>query len=493
MKFKKIANVAMASVMVGTTVATSITSVLADEPNQPQQPVVLSTEEQATVDKFKEDYKVILSKKLEEVVKLDKETITKALNEYDKFNANVKQSLKSEHDKLKDFSLRIEHVEKTDKFKEDHKVILAKKLSDVDMKDKDSVSKAVNDFNALVDPVKAMLKTESDLLKSFSTKINNEISNSNAVKTFKENHKEILAMELKDIKPENLAKIDKALEDFAKLSTEQKDVLKTEKAKLDSFKAKLTQSDVDKNAAEAFKTKFKSLLSKDVKDIKDTDKDVVKQAIAEFDKMPKAQRDLLAKESELLNKFNNVFTTSEADKKVVEAFKLKYKTILGLNEANINNSHATDVRSAVADYNAMTQAQKDMLKDEHAKLATFAKKLNISLEERRVDGTTVSTVDAFRNKYKDILGKTSTDSLTQAELNKVNAALDEYDKMNDTDKEALRAEKEKLDALKKAKITKADPKTGNVNAIVGVAGAIGTMIAGAGAYLGSKKLGKREE
>lgn len=489
MKMKKISNVALASVMATSTMASSMTSVFADDPKEAKA-VVLSTEEQTVIDKFKEDNKVLLDKKVDEVTKLDKEAITKALAEYDKFNANVKESLKAEFAKLKDMNLRIEHIEKFDKFKEDNKEILAKKVENVDIKDKDSVSKAVNDFNALVDPVKAMLKSEGELLKSFSTKINDEISNSNAVKSFKDTHKDIIAKSDKDLKSEDLTKIDKALDDYNRLTEAQKSVLKDEKAKLDALKSKLAKSDVDESAVKGFKNKYAAILAKDVKDVKESDLETVKQALAEALKLPHAQKDLLAKDIDKLNSFNNKFAANEVDKKVVENFKTKYKVILDLNEANVNNTHATDIKAAIIEYNGLTQAQKDMLKDEYTKLTTLAKKLNINVDPK---SDAVSAVDAFKTKYKDILAKNANDSLTQAELDKVNAALDDYDKLNDVDKDSLRAEKEKLDSLKKAKITKADPKTGNTNALIGFAGAIGTMIAGAGAFIGSKKLGKREE
>lgn len=490
MKMKKISNVALASVMATSTMASSMTSVFADDPKEAKA-VVLSTEEQTVIDKFKEDNKVLLDKKVDEVTKLDKEAITKALAEYDKFNANVKESLKAEFTKLKDMNLRIEHIEKFDKFKEDNKDILAKKVESVDIKDKDAVSKAVNDFNALVDPVKAMLKSEGELLKSFSTKINDEISNSNAVKSFKDTHKDIIAKADKDLKSEDLAKIDKALDDYNRLTEAQKSVLKDEKAKLDALKSKLAKSDVDESAVKGFKNKYAAILAKDVKDVKESDLETVKQALAEALKLPQAQKDLLAKDIDKLNSFNNKFAANEFDKKVVENFKTKYKVILDLNEANVNNTHATDIKAAIVEYNGLTQAQKDMLKDEHTKLTALAKKLNINVDSKSSDA--VSAVDSFKTKYKDILAKNANDSLTEAELAKVNSALDDYDKLNDTDKEALKAEKEKLDSLKKAKITKADPKTGNTNALIGFAGAIGTMIAGAGAFIGSKKLGKREE
>ena len=490
MKMKKISNVALASVMATSTMASSMTSVFADDPKEAKA-VVLSTEEQTVIDKFKEDNKVLLDKKVDEVTKLDKDAITKALAEYDKFNANVKESLKSEFAKLKDMNLRIEHIEKFDKFKEDNKDILAKKVENVDIKDKDAVSKAVNDFNALVDPVKAMLKPEGELLKSFSTKINDEISNSNAVKSFKDTYKDIIAKSDKDLKSEDLTKIDKALDDYNRLTEAQKSVLKDEKAKLDALKSKLAKSDVDESAVKGFKNKYAAILAKDVKDVKESDLETVKQALAETLKLPQAQKDLLAKDIDKLNSFNNKFATNDVDKKVVENFKTKYKVILDLNEANVNNTHATDIKAAIVEYNGLTQAQKDMLKDEHTKLLALAKKLNINVDPKSADA--VSAVDAFKTKYKDILAKNANDSLTQAELDKVNAALDDYDKLNDVDKDSLRAEKEKLDSLKKAKITKADPKTGNTNALIGFAGAIGTMIAGAGAFIGSKKLGKREE
>lgn len=490
MKMKKISNVALASVMATSTMASSMTSVFADDPKEAKA-VVLSTEEQTVIDKFKEDYKVLLDKKVDEVTKLDKDSITKALAEYDKFNANVKESLKAEFAKLKDMNLRIEHIEKFDKFKEDNKEILAKKVENVDIKDKDAVSKAVNDFNALVDPVKAMLKPEGELLKSFSTKINDEIANSNAVKSFKDTYKDIIAKSDKDLKSEDLTKIDKALDDYNRLTEAQKSVLKDEKAKLDALKSKLAKSDVDESAVKGFKNKYAAILAKDVKDVKESDLETVKQALAEALKLPQAQKDLLAKDIDKLNSFNNKFATNDVDKKVVENFKTKYKVILDLNEANVNNIHATDIKAAIVEYNGLTQAQKDMLKDEYTKLTTLAKKLNINVDPKSSDA--VSAVDAFKTKYKDILAKNANDSLTQAELDKVNSALDDYDKLNDTDKEALKAEKEKLDSLKKAKITKADPKTGNTNALIGFAGAIGTMIAGAGAFIGSKKLGKREE
>lgn len=490
MKMKKISNVALASVMATSTMASSMTSVFADDPKEAKA-VVLSTEEQTVIDKFKEDNKVLLDKKVDEVTKLDKDAITKALAEYDKFNANVKESLKAEFAKLKDMNLRIEHIEKFDKFKEDNKDILAKKVENVDIKDKDAVSKAVNDFNALVDPVKAMLKPEGELLKSFSTKINDEISNSNAVKSFKDTYKDIIAKSDKDLKSEDLTKIDKALDDYNRLTEAQKSVLKDEKAKLDALKSKLAKSDVDDSAVKGFKNKYAAILAKDTKDVKESDLETVKQALAEALKLPQAQKDLLAKDIDKLNSFNNKFATNDVDKKVVENFKTKYKVILDLNEANVNNTHATDIKAAIVEYNGLTQAQKDMLKDEHTKLLALAKKLNINVDPKSADA--VSAVDAFKTKYKDILAKNANDSLTQAELDKVNAALDDYDKLNDVDKDSLRAEKEKLDSLKKAKITKADPKTGNTNALIGFAGAIGTMIAGAGAFIGSKKLGKREE
>lgn len=490
MKMKKISNVALASVMATSTMASSMTSVFADDPKEAKA-VVLSTEEQTVIDKFKEDNKVFLDKKVDEVTKLDKDAITKALAEYDKFNANVKESLKAEFAKLKDMNLRIEHIEKFDKFKEDNKDILAKKVENVDIKDKDAVSKAVNDFNALVDPVKAMLKPEGELLKSFSTKINDEISNSNAVKSFKDTYKDIIAKSDKDLKSEDLTKIDKALDDYNRLTEAQKSVLKDEKAKLDALKSKLAKSDVDESAVKGFKNKYAAILAKDAKDVKESDLETVKQALAEALKLPQAQKDLLAKDIDKLNSFNNKFATNDVDKKVVENFKTKYKVILDLNEANVNNTHATDIKAAIVEYNSLTQAQKDMLKDEHTKLLALAKKLNINVDLKSADA--VSAVDAFKTKYKDILAKNANDSLTQAELDKVNAALDDYDKLNDVDKDSLRAEKEKLDSLKKAKITKADPKTGNTNALIGFAGAIGTMIAGAGAFIGSKKLGKREE
>lgn len=489
MKMKKISNVALASVMATSTMASSMTSVFADDPKEAKA-VVLSTEEQTVIDKFKEDNKVLLDKKVDEVTKLDKDAITKALAEYDKFNANVKESLKAEFAKLKDMNLRIEHIEKFDKFKEDNKEILAKKVENVDIKDKDAVSKAVNDFNALVDPVKAMLKPEGELLKSFSTKINDEISNSNAVKSFKDTYKDIIAKSDKDLKSEDLTKIDKALDDYNRLTEAQKSVLKDEKAKLDALKSKLAKSDVDDSAVKGFKNKYAAILAKDVKDVKESDLETVKQALAEALKLPQAQKDLLAKDIDKLNSFNNKFAANEVDKKVVENFKTKYKVILDLNEANVNNTHATDIKAAIIEYNGLTQAQKDMLKDEYTKLTTLAKKLNINVDPK---SDAVSAVDSFKTKYKDILAKNANDSLTEAELAKVNSALDDYDKLNDTDKEALKAEKEKLDSLKKAKITKADPKTGNTNALIGFAGAIGTMIAGAGAFIGSKKLGKREE
>lgn len=497
-------------------------------------------------------YKALLDRDVKSIKNSDKELIDNAVDEYAKLSASSRELVKTERTKIEKMIVTLKGLapdtpvkpidpkltpdtgkedkkpdtdkKDTDKkdeskkdkdtldpdkivasksaeaFRETHKAILAKEIKDVVLEDSVAIDTAIIDLSKMDKAEAAKLSKESEKLKAMSESINKLIIENRKmiVEKFKKDHSDILNKSVDKLIAGDLAAVEKAIADFDKLGADVQVELRAEKAKLDELLNKLKGSDIskDEEAIKAFRTKHKVILAKKVKEITLKDTNEIKAVADDFAKLTDTQKALLSVEKTAIETAQKRIEELKTSEKAIAKFKEDHKVILSKELKDVSSKDAQAVKSALDDFEKLQSMEKEALKNEKEKLNAFAKKLKLPIpgsenQSNSKDKQQLSTVEAFREKYKDILAKSTTGSatITDKELDKVNQALDEYDKMSDEDKTALKAEKEKLDALKKLTISrdKTKPSTGNTTTLFAAAGSGILATLGGIGYIFSKK------
>lgn len=196
-------------------------------------------------------------------------------------------------------------------FKTDFASILGKTTSTVTSSDIDDIKAAIDAYNQLSDAAKAKLSEEKALLDALKTKAEElkAAEEADAAATaeankFKTDNANILGKTTETVASSDIPAIDKALEDYSKLSDAALAKLTNgEKALLDALKTKAEELKAAEEAdaaataeANKFKTDNANILGKNIDDITADDKDAVNKALEDYDKLSDAAKDKLTEE-----------------------------------------------------------------------------------------------------------------------------------------------------------------------------------------------------
>ena len=203
----------------------------------------------AEVAKFKSDNADALAKTPDTVTVADKAAVEKALNDYNALSPASQAKLTAEKANLDALKAKIAEQEAQDaevaKFKSDNADALAKTPETVTVADKAAVEKALNDYNALSPASQAKLTAEKANLDALKAKIAEQEAQDSEVAKFKSDNADALAKTPETVTVADKAAVEKALEDYAKLSPASQAKLTAEKANLDALKAKIAEQEAD--------------------------------------------------------------------------------------------------------------------------------------------------------------------------------------------------------------------------------------------------------
>lgn len=205
-----------------------------------------------------------------------------------------------------------------------------------------------------------------------------------------------------------------------------------EKAELD---ARINAVIQGKAEAEDFKKKHQTILEKPSDTIEASDLAAIEAALADYDNLSDIAKKILAPEKVKLDK--DLATAKE--KKIqaeVDGFKTANNAALTLDPNNIKGSDLTAIEKALADYENLSPEAKGRLANEKA-----------ALDAAKVKAEAAKNADSFKEKHKEAIGLNPA-TVTKEDLEKVKAALADYDNLSAEEKALVEAEKAKLDSLK---------------------------------------------
>lgn len=187
---------------------------------------------------FKRTHSDILSRTTATVTISDLDAVEKAISDYMNLPEDAQMKLQEEKALLDALKAEIGALT----FKDIHATILSKTTSTVTITDLEAINKALDDYNNLSDAAKAKLAAEKELLDNLKKKAEELKAEEEALKAeinnFKTTHAAILGKTISTVSEKDLDAINKALDDYAKLSDAAKDALSKEKALLDALKQK---------------------------------------------------------------------------------------------------------------------------------------------------------------------------------------------------------------------------------------------------------------
>ena len=201
-------------------------------------------------EKLKEKYQDIFSLTSDTVQASDLDKINEFLNDYEKLPEKVKPQFEDTAAKLIELKKQLEMPTPPEdtsdqEFKQNNAEILAKTPDTVTVADKAAVEKALNDYNALSPEAQAKLTDEKANLDKLQAKIAEQEAQDAEVAKFKSENADALAKTPETVTVADKAAVEKALEDYAKLSPASQAKLTAEKANLDALKAKIAEQEAD--------------------------------------------------------------------------------------------------------------------------------------------------------------------------------------------------------------------------------------------------------
>ena len=226
-----------------------------------------------------------------------------------------------------------------------------------------------SDWNAMSDAEKAAVNAK---LKAAGTQPDNypdmmaaaDEMATGAADSWKEAHKDILAKDADSVTDADMEAIDKALEEYAKLTPVAQEKLSEEKAKLDSMKAAADEKATD--AADAWKEDHKDILAKDADSVTDADMEAIDKALEDYDKLFNAAKEKLTAEKAKLDAMKVAADEKATD--VADEWKADHKDILSKNISSIKKSDLDAIKKALEDYEKLSPSAKAKLSAEKAQL-----------------------------------------------------------------------------------------------------------------------------
>jgi hypothetical protein len=370
---------------------------------------------------FRTDYAAVLALNAGTVAASNETAVNTALNVYNSKNAVVKNLLSLEKALLDELSAQIAEIKAAtanqtaaNAFKTARAAVLALTVDTVAVSNEGAINQALSAYNALDPAVRTLLTTEKALLDSLKTKVDElkvEAANQAAANSFKTSHSAALALTTETATPANETIVNNALTAYGNLAQAVKDLLTTEKALLDTLKdaiADKAEAAVDAAVA-AFRTN-NPVAAKTVNTVTSGDEAALNAALVAYDALsPAAKAKLLPLDRAVLEALGSKIAelkTAEANQAAANGFKTAHKTALDLTTANVTTANTGIVNEALATYDALSQAIKDLLGAEKGKLDTLKTKIDqLQAGEDQVSYT------AFNTAHGTILAR-DPDSLT---------------------------------------------------------------------------------
>lgn len=345
---------------------------------------------EAEAQKFKDDNKANLEKTT--IAAGDLDAIKKVLEDFNKLTEEIKtsatgQTIKTTTDNQKAFVDWLEN----------HKEILTK--TDVTPDDLEALLTANTQFTAL---------DETNVQKFISDTEKARLAAATSASTWKTMHQEILNKT--EVTAEDVAKIQEALTAYEALAEDAKKLAgELNKTKLESMK----------KAAE-LQQEFKEVLAKDTATLTEEDKKKLAEAKTKFDALEEAAQNFIP--TDVKTKLNAITKADE--------WRKTHETIINKN-ADIADTDKTAVEKALADYEALADAEKALI--DTAIISALKNKQ-----------AAANMLDA----HKTVLSKEPLTSADKAEMEKAKAA---FDALSDEQKALIgEATKTKLTLVAKA-------------------------------------------
>ncbi|MCQ2594579.1 MAG: LysM peptidoglycan-binding domain-containing protein [Treponemataceae bacterium] len=292
----------------------------------------------------------------------------------------------------------------------------------------------------------------------------------NEAAQWKQNHNAILSKSINSITKDDIAAIQKAIDEYGKLSPAAKNLLTSEYKDLQN---KLAKANADAKAdadVAKWKQTHNAIISKDVNSITANDLDAIQKAMNDYNSLSDAAKAKLVKEyKDLQNKLAKAKAAAdkakadaeakakadaEAKAKADAAAKEKTAAETAANKwkkdnsaiinKNINDITANDlnaIQKAINEYNALSDAAKALVQKEY-------KDLQNKLAKAKADA---DSANKWKQNNSAIIGK-NINSITSDDLNAIQKAINEYNALSDGAKALVQSEyKDLQNKLAKAK------------------------------------------
>ena len=396
-------------------------------------------------EKLKEKYQDIFSLTSDTVQASDLDKINEFLNDYEKLPEKVKPQFEDTAAKLIELKKQLETPTPPEdtsdqEFKQNNAEILAKTPETVTVSDKAAVEKALNDYNALSPEAQAKLTDEKANLDKLQAKIAEQEAQDAEVAKFKSENADALAKTPETVTVADKAAVEKALEDYAKLSPASQAKLTDEKANLDKLQAKIAEQEAQDAEVAKFKSENADVLAKTPETVTVSDKAAVEKALADYAKLSPASQAKLTAEKENLDALKGKIAEQEAQDKEVAKFKSDNAEVLAKTPDTVTIADKDAVAKALADYAKLSPAAQAKLTAEKVNLDALKAKI---AEQEAQD----KEVAKFKSDNAEVLAKTP-DTVTIADKAAVEKALADYAKLSPAAQAKLTSEKTKLEAMK---------------------------------------------
>jgi hypothetical protein len=239
----------------------------------------------------------------------------------------------------------------------------------------------------------------------------------------------VLALSAGTVAASNESAVNAALAAYNSKNAVVKNLLGLEKALLDELSAQITEikaATANQAAASAFKTARSTVLALTVNTVAVSNESAVNQALSAYNALNPAVQALLTTEKALLDSLKtkvDALKVEAANQASANSFKTTHSAALALTAETVTPANETIVNNALAAYENLAQAVKDLLTTEKALLDA----LKVAIADK-VEAAVDAAAAAFRTNHP-VTAKT-VDTVTSGEEAALNAALTAYDALS---------------------------------------------------------------
>jgi hypothetical protein len=324
-------------------------------------------------------------------------------------------------------------------FRADHAPVLSLTPEAAAVSDEAAVNRALSDYNGKNAVVKNLLGVEKSLLEELSARIaalQAAAESQAAANAFRNGNAEALALSVETVVVDNERAVNSAIAAWNGLAPGARDMLAAEKEKLDALKTKIEElktAAANQAGADSFKTSHGTALALTADTVSPANETMVNNALAAYEVLAQAVKDLLAGEKEKLDALKTKIEelkTAAANQAGADSFKASHRAALALTADTVGPANETMVNNALAAYEVLAQAVKDLLTAEKEKLDALKDEI-----PRKTEAAVQAAAEAFKTDHP-VVSKT-VDTVNSGDEAAVNAAIAVYDALSGAVQEKL--------------------------------------------------------